>query len=193
MNQQAVEPVSRFSAEEKAILKQVARNAIQYGLQYHGYQPIEIEKYPPTLREAGACFVTLKKSGQLRGCIGSLEPHRALVADVAHNAYAAAFSDHRFPPLAVQELAEVELDISVLSAAEPISFTSETDLLQQIRPGIDGLILEEGMHRGTFLPSVWESLPDAESFLRHLKQKAGLPPDYWSPSIKILRYTSESF
>jgi AmmeMemoRadiSam system protein A len=135
----------------------------------------------------------LKKSGELRGCIGSIEAHRPLVLDVAHNAYAAAFLDHRFAPLDTRELAEISLDISILTPTEEIQFDNEADLIEKIRPGIDGLILEDGLHRGTFLPSVWESLPDVESFWRHLKLKAGLPIDHWSASLKVSRYTSESF
>lgn len=182
-----------FSDEEKSILKQAAREAIKYGLEHGCYQPINIENYPLSLQASGASFVTLKKSGQLRGCIGSLEAHRPLIADVVHNAYAAAFSDHRFAPLTAHELADIELQVSVLSKAEPLDVKNEDDLLRQIRPGVDGIILEEGMHRGTFLPAVWESLPDAKSFVEHLKQKAGLAVDYWSPTVKISRYTSESF
>jgi AmmeMemoRadiSam system protein A len=131
--------------------------------------------------------------GELRGCIGSLEAYRPLVEDVAHNAYAAAFSDPRFTPLSETELIDVEFHISVLTPAAPMHFESEADLLSQLRPGIDGLVLEDAGHRGTFLPSVWESLPDAAQFLQHLKMKAGLPADYWSDNLKVSRYTSESF
>ncbi|NOX92825.1 MAG: AmmeMemoRadiSam system protein A, partial [Gammaproteobacteria bacterium] len=129
----------------------------------------------------------------LRGCIGSLEAHRPLVEDIAHNARAAAFSDPRFSPVTAQELPALEFHLSVLSPAVPLRFESETDLLEQIRPGIDGLVLEDGPHRGTFLPAVWESLPDAAQFLQHLKLKAGLPKDHWSDTLKISRYTTQTF
>ena len=138
-------------------------------------------------------LVTLERRGQLRGCIGMLEAVRPLVRDIAENAFAAAFRDPRFPPLTIDELADLELHISILSPAEAVHFKSEQDLIEQLKPGIDGLILREGYRRGTFLPSVWEQLPDASQFLRHLKQKAGLPADYWSDSLKIFRYSTEMF
>jgi AmmeMemoRadiSam system protein A len=127
----------------------------------------------------------------LRGCIGTLQAFRPLVEDVAHNAYAAAFHDPRFPRLSAKEYAQLHYHISILSTPEPVKFKDEQDLLAQLRPGIDGLVLEEGLYRGTFLPQVWESLPEPKTFLRHLKQKAGLHPDYWSTTIKVQRYTVE--
>jgi len=115
------------------------------------------------------------------------------VLDVAENAFAAAFRDPRFPPLTEPELADLSIEISVLSPSEPLTFGSEEELLQMIEPGRDGLILEAGNARGTFLPTVWESLPQPRDFLRHLKQKAGLHPDHWSDGIRISRYRTESF
>jgi len=103
----------------------------------------------------------------------------------------AAFRDPRFPPLAADEFDELDIHLSILTPAEPVSFTSEQELITQLQPGIDGLILEEGHRRGTFLPSVWEQLPEPQQFLRHLKQKAGLSPDYWSENIRISRYRTE--
>lgn len=186
-------PASGLCEEEHILLRQVALEAIKYGLEHGSHMPVAISRYPRLLQQAGASFVTLKKQGELRGCIGTLEAYQPLVKDVAHNAYAAAFSDPRFLPLSGDELDGLEIHISVLTPAVPMTFDSEADLLSQIRPGIDGLILEEDHLRGTFLPSVWESLPDAKSFLQHLKQKAGLPAHYWSPHIRISRYTTESF
>jgi AmmeMemoRadiSam system protein A len=138
-------------------------------------------------------FVTLHLDGQLRGCIGSLEAHRPLAEDVAANAFAAAFRDPRFPPVSRAEAARLALEISVLSPAEPMHFRSEADLLAQLRPGIDGLILSDLGRRGTFLPSVWSQLPAARDFLVHLKHKAGLPADHWSATLSVERYTTESF
>jgi AmmeMemoRadiSam system protein A len=129
----------------------------------------------------------------LRGCIGHLEATLPLVEDVAENAFSAAFRDPRFPALRDTEYAALELHISVLTPAEPLDCNSESDLLRQMRPYQDGLILAEGLRRGTFLPSVWEQLPEPREFLRHLKRKAGLPDDYWSPSLQIYRYETESF
>jgi len=174
-------------------LLDIAEASIRHGLDYGQALLPKSDKLPAPLRQPGASFVTLKSRGELRGCIGSLSPRRPLASDVAENAYAAAFSDTRFPPLREQELDGLELHISILGAAEAMQFASEAQLLEQLRPGTDGLILEEGLRRGTFLPSVWEQLPRPELFLRHLKQKAGLPPDYWSDTLQVSRYTTESF
>ncbi|HEX22747.1 MAG TPA: AmmeMemoRadiSam system protein A [Chromatiales bacterium] len=179
--------------EECSLLHKVARASIEHGIETGRPLTVDIARYPHPLREPRATFVTLNEHGQLRGCIGSLEAVRPLVEDVAHNAYAAAFSDPRFPPLQASELADLDVHISVLSPATPMQFHSEEDLIRQLRPGVDGLILEDGYHRGTFLPAVWESLPDPHDFLQHLKLKAGLPADYWSDTIRVSRYTTESF
>lgn len=172
-------------------LLEIAEASIRHGLDYG--RPFKPEDVAGQLREPGASFVTLNRNGQLRGCIGSLTPHRSLAEDVAENAWSAAFSDPRFPPLREDELEGLELHISILSPAEPMRFSSEADLLQQLQPGVDGLIMEEGFRRGTFLPSVWEQLPTPELFLRHLKQKAGLPTNYWSETLRVSRYTTQSF
>lgn len=172
-------------------LLQLARDSIQNGLQYHAPLPVDIDDYPHELQQPRATFVTLQLQDQLRGCIGTLEAHRPLVMDIAHNAYAAAFTDPRFPPLNEAEFPQLELHISILTPSEPVEFSSEADLLEQIRPGTDGLILEAEGHRGTFLPSVWESLPDKHAFLQHLKNKAGLPQEYWSDQVRVWRYTTE--
>ncbi|TAN71815.1 MAG: AmmeMemoRadiSam system protein A [Methylobacter sp.] len=172
-------------------LLDLAKNAIRQGLQTGRPIKIDLDDYPEELIEPRATFVTLEKNHQLRGCIGMLEAVRPLAEDIAENAFSAAFKDPRFPPLKADELDDLEIHLSLLTPAEPISFSSEQDLLAQLRPGTDGLILEEGRRRGTFLPSVWESLPEPEQFLRHLKQKAGLPPDHWSEDIRIYRYQAE--
>ena len=189
----AEEKIARLCEEEHILLHQVAREAVEYKLRQGNELAVDTARYPRPLREPGASFVTLQIRGELRGCIGSLQAYQPLVEDVAHNACAAAFSDPRFPPVSLQELPQLEFHISILTPAETMQFTSEADLLRQIRPGVDGLILEDGRHRGTFLPTVWESLPDAVQFLQHLKLKAGLPPDYWSDTLTVSRYTTESF
>ncbi len=145
------------------------------------------------LNEPRASFVTLHKNGALRGCIGSLAAHRPLGEDVAANAVAAAFHDPRFAPLAADEFAAIDIEVSVLSVPEKISFSDENELLCLLRPHIDGLILSYGNQRGTFLPQVWQQLPQPTQFLAHLKQKAGLSPDFWHPDIEISRYTVEAF
>lgn len=148
--------------------------------------------YPEPLRVLRATFITLHLEAQLRGCIGTLEARRTLVEDVVSNAWSAAFHDPRFPALTWSEYERLDIHISVLSLPEPLQFSSEDELLAQLRPQVDGLIIEEDYRRGTFLPSVWEQLPEPSEFLRQLKRKAGLPPDYWSSRIRVQRYTTES-
>lgn len=168
----------------------VAKEAVNAGLVGERFLP-EVDTYPEPLARPGASFVTLNMSGQLRGCIGTLEAYQPLIVDVARNAYSAAFRDPRFPGLQQHEFEFVEFHVSVLSEPETMHVTSEGDLLSQLRPFIDGVILEEGRYRGTFLPAVWESLPDPVEFLNQLKRKAGLPVNYWSDNIRISRYTAD--
>ncbi|MDD5388205.1 MAG: AmmeMemoRadiSam system protein A [Gallionellaceae bacterium] len=149
--------------------------------------------HPDWLATPGAVFVTLSEAGRLRGCIGSLEAHRPLGVDLEHNARAAAFSDPRFPPLARAELPRVRVEVSVLTPASPLAFTDEADALAQLRPGMDGVILEHGWHRATFLPQVWEQLPEPRQFMSHLKQKAGLSGDFWAKDLRLYRYGVEKF
>ena len=166
---------------------------IQYGLQHHKPMSIKPEDYPPDLQQKQAAFVTLKKEGRLRGCIGSLIATRPLVVEVGEQAFNAAFKDPRFDPLDTSELEKLDIEISILSQPRKMHFSSENDLLGQIKPGTDGLILEWNNYKGTFLPAVWESLPNKADFLKELKRKAGLSPDFWSDTIIIKRYTSEKF
>lgn len=181
----------------QSLLVQIARDAIAHGLDpsSSGYAglPQGLEELPEEVFEERATFVTLTIDGQLRGCIGMLEACRPLAEDVAKNACAAAFEDPRFEPLTPGEFEKVDIHISVLSPPEEMTFTSEADLLLQLRPGVDGLILQEAGRRGTFLPCVWEELPDRETFLMHLKMKAGLPSSYWSDTLRVSRYTAEYF
>lgn len=186
-------PSPALAGTLRAALLRVARGAIAYGLQHGHPPPLDPGRFDRSLSEHRATFVTLQAHGELRGCIGALEPHRTLVEDVNHNAFAAAFQDPRFRPLGPGELDRVRIEISVLSPPEPVAAESEEDLLARLRPGVDGLILEEAGRRATFLPSVWESLPGPRRFLRQLKRKAGLAPDYWSRSLAVWRYTTESF
>lgn len=177
---------------ERQTLLRVASASVRHGLDCGQPLPVEPEEYPERLAKPGACFVTLEIAGRLRGCVGSLEARRPLVQDCAENAFAAAFRDFRFRPVAEQEMDLLDYHLSVLSVTAPLYFQSEDDLLAQLRPGTDGLVLVKGDRRATFLPSVWESLPEPREFLRHLKQKAGLAPEHWSDAIKAFRYTVES-
>jgi uncharacterized protein len=182
-----------FTADEREILLRIAYQSIRSGLKAGQPAAISIDGLPARLSARRASFVTLHAEEKLRGCIGSLEPRTSLAENVSFNAYAAAFRDTRFQPLQANEIDTLSLDISVLSRPEMLDFDSESSLLEIVRPGIDGLILQEHDFRSTFLPSVWESLPDPAQFLGHLKLKAGLAADYWSASIRVWRYTTESF
>lgn len=184
---------SELNAEHQRQLLHLAREAIARGLKTHRAWVPDVSDLPEVLCEPGASFVTLTRFGELRGCIGTLEVYQPLAKDVAEHAYAAAFSDPRFPPLSRDEFADLELEISVLGPPEALHFRDEADLLRQLRPGVDGLILQAGENRGTFLPSVWRSLQTPAAFVAHLKQKAGLPADYWSDALKAWRYTTFSF
>jgi AmmeMemoRadiSam system protein A len=186
-------PDLMLTSNQQFQLREIAKMSITHGLTEGKPLTLQLDDYDTDLRTRRATFVTLHKHGQLRGCIGTLEPLRPLAQDVAYNAYAAAFSDHRFSPVSANELEQLDIHISILASPEEVTFTSEDNLASQLRPGIDGLIMEEGNHRGTFLPSVWESVTDRHEFLNHLKQKSGLPGNYWSDTIRIQRYTVEEF
>ncbi|WP_367025574.1 AmmeMemoRadiSam system protein A [Methylococcus sp. ANG] len=173
-------------------LLDLALASIRHGLTIGKPLPVDPANLPPPLSEPRATFVTLKKGGELRGCIGCLEAVKPLAIDVADNAFSAAFRDPRFPPVTAEEMDSLDIHIALLTPPEPMSFVSERDLIGQLRPGIDGLILQEGPLRGTFLPSVWEALPRPGEFFRQLKLKAGLPEDYWSDTLKIFRYGTET-
>ena len=179
--------------EARRRLLAVAWESIHHGLTRGAPLAPDPAEFPDALRAHRAAFVTLHHFHTLRGCIGHLEPCAPLVVDVADNAFAAAFSDPRFSRLEPWELDDLTLDISVLSLPEPMSFRDEQDLLRQLRPGVDGLILSDGRARGTFLPSVWGSLPEPRDFLTQLKGKAGLPGGYWSSTLRVSRYHTESF
>jgi len=174
-------------------LLQLARNAISHRLAGKGELQIPLDHYPDQLKRQLASFVTLNLHGQLRGCIGSLTAHRQLVVDIAHNAQAAAFQDPRFSAVTLAEFQDLDVHISILSEPELMAVTSREDLLHQIRPMIDGLIIEENGHRATYLPSVWEQLSDPAEFVRQLRAKAGLDPNGWGDATKVFRYTTEEF
>jgi AmmeMemoRadiSam system protein A len=138
----------------------------------------------------GASFVTLHRGdGRLQGCIGSLEPRRPLVDDVEHNALAAAFWDPRADQLTLRDVDDLDVEVSILSPLEPVGVASEDEARQALRPGVDGVVLAWHEHRATFLPQVWDELPDAGEFLAELKRKAGLPGHFWDPDVRLLRYT----
>lgn len=187
------EALPQLADAQRATLLDVARRSIEHGLQTGRPLVVSASEYHPALKAMRASFVTLQLRGQLRGCIGHLEAVQPLVVDVAENAFAAAFRDPRFAPLSRAEWPAVEIHLSILSPPEPLQFTDEADLIGQLQPGVDGLILRDGRSRGTFLPSVWEGLPDPVDFLTQLKRKAGLAANHWSEHIQVFRYRTESF
>lgn len=179
-----------MSTERGQVLLPLARGAIESRLGQAAKVPAQDA---PWLREWGACFVTLTQQGELRGCIGTLQAHRPLLADVQANAVAAALHDPRFAPLAFEELAYTEIEVSLLSPTQPLAFAGQADALAQLRPGVDGVVLEYGRYRSTFLPQVWEQLPDVDAFMAQLKRKAGLPADFWAEGLRLQRYTVSKF
>ena len=182
-------PVARtVPANAGDVLLPLARNAIAAAVGCAEPAP-EGAAAATWLQAPGATFVTLTRDGQLRGCIGSLQAHRSIQADVQANAVAAAMRDPRFAPVTAGELDRIAVEVSLLSAAERLQFSGEAEALAQLRPGIDGLIFECGAARSTFLPQVWSQLPDPADFLAQLKRKAGLPGDFWSDEVRLSRYT----
>ncbi len=184
---------SGLSDDLRRSLLNVAARSIMIGLRSQQRPKLDLETFHADLRQPGASFITLTMDGRLRGCIGSLEARRPLVADVAANAYASAFEDRRFKVLSHDEFGRVLLSISVLSEPAALRFCDENDLLGQLVPGRDGLIIQDGTHRATFLPQVWEQTQDPREFMKHLKLKAGLAENHWSANFRAWRYHTESF
>lgn len=183
-------PQQEYNAAEQKELLHIARSSIQYGLERgkDGFRP-DMAKLPPSLGQKRASFVTLLKEGALRGCIGTLEARRTLAQDVASNAYQSAFHDTRFEPLRQEELNLLKIEISVLSPMKEIQIATQDDLLAQLQPRM-GLTIQDGSYSATFLPSVWEQLPQKEEFLTHLKRKAGMKSDHWSPQMRAWLYSA---
>jgi AmmeMemoRadiSam system protein A len=171
------------------VLLAIAREALAYGPDELAPRAWDEE----WLRVTAATFVTLRDGGELRGCIGTVDAHRALGDDVTHNAYAAAYRDPRFPPVTPDIRGRLDVEVSVLSAREPVAAASETQLAAALRPGVDGIVLEYENYRATFLPQVWESLPDPLDFLAELRRKARLPARFWHPRLKVSRYTVDKY
>ncbi|MFW5970189.1 MAG: AmmeMemoRadiSam system protein A [Halofilum sp. (in: g-proteobacteria)] len=170
----------------------VAERAIDHGLAYGLPPMVEIDRWPGPLRAERASFVTLLAADRsLRGCIGTIEPHRPLVDDINANAFAAAFEDPRFPPLRAAERPGLSCELSILTPPEPMTFTDEADLLKRLRPGVDGVLIEAGERRGTLLPAVWEQLPDPAEFWSTLKAKAGLAQEMLPDNLAVYRYRAE--
>lgn len=183
-----------LSIAERRTLLTLARETIVRVAQHQKLPPLDVKMFSPRLQEPGASFVTLTMDGDLRGCIGSLEAHRPLGLDVRENAIAAAFHDPRFGPVRASELDALHIEISVLTQPQPLVFDGPDDLLAKLRPGVDGVVIERGWHRATFLPQVWEKLPDKVAFMEHLCMKASLPPDaYRQSGLQVSIYQVEEF
>ena len=182
-----------LGASDKTFLVQFARSVIREALD-KGKKISAPESISAAVREKRGCFVTLHQRGDLRGCIGTIEPEQSLLRGVEENAVNAAFRDPRFSPLKAKDLSSIDIEVSVLTVPEKLKFKDPQDLKSQLKPGIHGVILSKGWQRSTFLPQVWEQLPDKEMFLKHLCQKAGMGPKCWQdPEIVVEVYEAEYF
>jgi hypothetical protein len=189
-----VEMAETLTPQEKELLLKLARQALDEGVGGAQPQPLDMDELPEALRQPGATFVTLTRRGELRGCVGTLEAYQPLAEDVREHALAAALADYRFPPVSPGEVPELEIEISRLTQPEPLEYTNGEDLLKRLRPGVDGVILRDGPRRATFLPQVWEKLPDAAQFLDHLCAKMGAEPGVWRyRKMKVFTYQVEEF
>jgi hypothetical protein len=183
-----------LTPEERELLLKLARQALSEGVSGAQLQPLDLETLPEALRQPGATFVTLTRHGELRGCVGTLEAYQPLAEDVREHALAAALADYRFPPVTPAEVPELEIEISLLTQPKPLEYKDAEELLNLLRPGVDGVILRDGPRRATFLPQVWEKLPDAAQFLDHLCAKMGVDPGIWRyKKMRIFTYQVEEF
>ena len=182
--------------EKGKILLKLARQTIAHGLNLDSNESDDqkIDFSDKVFTEHRGTFVTLTMDNQLRGCIGNLSSDKSIIEGVKDNAINAAFHDPRFPPLSKSELNNITIEISLLSEPEKLNYEDEIDLLEKLRPGIDGVIIRKGQYSSTFLPQVWDQLPDKQSFLNHLCQKAGLSPDEWRrPGLEVMVYQVQYF
>lgn len=180
--------------EDKRELLRLARDSVARATRGEPLPPLDLDSFSPALRQIGTCFVTLNKHGELRGCIGGLEADKPLSLDVQEHAAQTALYDYRFPPVSPEEVDEIEIEISVLTAPEPLEYEHPTDLLARLRPGVDGVILSQGLRRATFLPQVWERVPDPAQFLSMLCAKMGAPEDEWlKGGLAVQTYQVEKF
>lgn len=183
-----------LTLEEQKTLLHLAREAMEHGVKGETLPQVDESLLTPRLLENGASFVTLTVRGQLRGCIGALEPHQSLAEDVREHAVSAALEDPRFPAVSERELNGIQIEVSRLTRPVPLEYTDSTDLISKLRPHVDGVILRDGFRRATFLPQVWEKIPDAAEFLNNLCYKMGVSPDLWrTKHLEVLLYQVEEF
>lgn len=184
----------RLTQQEKQTLLTLARRSIEAAVRHQPPPDLDPASLTPNLLAEGASFVTLTRRGALRGCIGALQPYQPLAADVREHAVAAALEDFRFQPVTEAELPHIEIEISWLTRPSPLEYKDADDLLAQLRPGVDGVILSDGWRRATFLPQVWEKIPDKAEFLSNLCYKMGVAPDAWRKKrLEIQVYQVEEF
>lgn len=186
-------PSTEYTSAERCELLAIARASIEEGVETGRPKSIDLNRLPAALQAIRCTFVTLHSEGQLRGCTGSMEPVQPLAVDVSVAACQTALNDPRFYPVQAEEIAGLHIEVSILSPLRAFPVAGEADLLARLEPGVDGLVLELGPRRATFLPKVWESLPDPRQFLTELKRKAGLPGDFWSEKMVLHRYHTETF
>lgn len=183
-----------LSPQERSVLLKIARQAMESAVRGEHPPAIALDELSLRLRQPGASFVTLTRRGQLRGCIGALEPQQPLALDVRDHAIAAALQDYRFPPVQPNELEDIRIEVSVLTLPQELEYETPQDLLHALRPGVDGVTLIDGWRRATFLPQVWEKLPDVEIFLNHLCEKMGAAADLWrAKKLRVQTYQVEEF
>jgi uncharacterized protein len=169
----------KLTDDEKQILLRLARQSIELAVNHKPRLMHNLKDYSSILRSNGASFVTLTKNGELRGCIGALEPYQPLVQDVCEHAKAAALEDYRFPAVRLQEVPSIKIEISRLTIPQSLEYQNPQDLPHLLRPKVDGVILRDGLQRATFLPQVWDKLSDPDDFLSYLCQKMGAPAGIW--------------
>ena len=184
----------KLTSEEQNILLTMARQALVEGVDGKTLDPLKLNELPKSLTDQGATFVTLTKRGALRGCVGALEAHQPLAEDVREHAVAAALQDYRFPQVSPDEVPELKIEISRLTTPQELEYGGADDLLKLLRPGIDGVILRDGFRRATFLPQVWEKIPDPAEFISHLCQKMGVDENTWRyRRLEVFTYQVEEF
>jgi AmmeMemoRadiSam system protein A len=185
----------KLTLEEQKLLLRLAREAMERGVRGEEIPPLDLSSLPLPLREEGCSFVTITWRGQLRGCIGALEAYQPLAADVREHAIAAALRDPRFPPVREEELSDIRIEVSRLTHPIPVEYKDANDLLSKLRPYVDGVILRDASYRrATFLPQVWEKIPNPAKFLDNLCYKMGLEPDLWCRKhFEVFTYQVEEF
>jgi AmmeMemoRadiSam system protein A len=184
----------KLTIEEQKTLLRLAREAMEHGVKGEKLPALDKKLLSPTLREEGSAFVTLTEHGQLRGCIGSLEPYQPLAEDVREHAVAAALNDPRFPAVGPEELNGIQIEVSRLTRPVPLEYKDADDLLSKLRPQVDGVILRDEFRRATFLPQVWEKIPKPTDFLDNLCYKMGMNPELWRRKhLDVLIYQVEEF